>query len=69
MSANPYLETTKNLAQLTGHELDRAHAAADYLLSGEVRARITDASLLAKLGSLRADLAAEQADRRKLAQS
>lgn len=65
-SVNPYLETTARLGELTGTELDRAHAAADYLLSGEVRARITDQALVAKLASLRDDLKAEQEERREL---
>lgn len=68
-SSNPFTETTRNLDQLTGTELDRAHAAANYLLGNLIRERITDASLLAKLSSLRSDLAAEQEDRRKLARS
>lgn len=68
-SLNPYLETTARLGELTGTELDRARAAADYLLSGQVRERITDPALLAKLTSLRDDLKAEQDDRRQLAQS
>lgn len=68
-SVNPYLETTARLGELTGVELDRAHAAADYLLSGQVRKCITDQALLSKLASLRDDLKAEQDDRRKLAHS
>ncbi|HEX3514573.1 MAG TPA: hypothetical protein VHT26_11300 [Trebonia sp.] len=66
-SRNPYLETTARLGELTGTELDRAHAAADYLLSGQVRKSITDAALLAKLASLRDDLKAEQDERREMA--
>lgn len=66
-SRNPYLETTARLGELTGGELDRAYAAADYLLSGQVRERITDSALLAKLASLRDDLKAEQDERRELA--
>lgn len=66
-NTNPYLETTARLGELTGTELDRAHAAADYLLSGQVRERITDPTLLAKLASLRDDLKAEQNERRELA--
>lgn len=65
-SGNPYLETTARLGELTGTELDRAHEAASYLLSGEVRKRVTDAALLAKLASLRDDLKAEQDERRQL---
>jgi hypothetical protein len=65
-SSNPYLATTARLGELTGTELDRAHAAADYLLSGQVRERITDQALLAKLASLRDDLKAEQDERREL---
>jgi hypothetical protein len=68
-SRNPYLETTARLGELTGVELDRAHAAAEYLLSGQVRERITDAALLAKLASLRDDLQAEPDERREIAQS
>lgn len=65
-SRNPHLETTTRLGELTGTELDRAHAAADYLLSGQVRERISDQALLAKLASLRDDLKAEQDERREL---
>ncbi len=65
-NTNPYLETTTRLGELTGTELGRAHAAADYLLSGQVRERITDQALLAKLASLRDDLKAEQDERREL---
>lgn len=66
-SVNPYLETTASLGELTGTELDRAHAAADYLLSGEVGRHITDAGLRSKLASLRDDLKAEQDERREIA--
>lgn len=66
-SLNPHLETTARLGELTGTELDRAHAAADYLLSGQVRERITDLALLAKLASLRDDLRAEQDERHEIA--
>jgi hypothetical protein len=66
-SVNPYLATTARLGELTGTELDRAHAAADYLLRGQVRKCITDTLLLAKLASLRDDLQAEKDERRALA--
>jgi hypothetical protein len=66
-SVNPFIDTTARLGELTGVELDRAHAAADHLLSGEIRKRITDAALLAKLSSLRNDLKAEQDERREIA--
>jgi len=64
---NPYLETIARLGELTGFELDRALAAADYLLSGQVGERITDTVLLAKLASLRGDMEAEQNERREIA--
>jgi hypothetical protein len=66
-SVNPFTETTARLSELTTAELDRARTAADYLLSGQVRERVTDAALLAKLASLRDDLKAEQDERRELA--
>lgn len=65
-SRDPHLETTARLGELTGTELDRAHAAADYLLTGQIRERLIDAALVAKLTSLRDSLSAEQAERREL---
>lgn len=55
-----------NLHELTGKELDQAYESADYLLGPVMRERL-DASLRVKLDTLRADLGAEQEDRRKLA--
>jgi hypothetical protein len=55
-----------NLHELTGVELDKAYAAADFLLSSIMRERLDD-SLRVKLDTLRADLGAEQEDRRKIA--
>lgn len=67
MSINPFIGTTARLGELTTGELNRARTAADYLLTGQVGARITDPALLAKLTSLRDDLKAEQDERRELA--
>lgn len=55
-----------NLDQLTGSELDKTHAAVDYLLSPVISERL-DSGLRIKLDTLRADLSAEQEDRRKIA--
>jgi hypothetical protein len=57
-----------NLHELTGKELDRAYAATDYLLSPVMSGHLDD-SLRVKLDTLRADLSAEQEDRRKLARN
>ena len=64
---NPLLETTTHLEQLLGSELDKATDAVRYLLTDRIRGHIKDASLLAKLASLRDDLEAEQEERRNIA--
>lgn len=55
-----------NFHQLTGTELDRAYEAADYLCGPVIKPHL-DPSLLIKLDTLRADLLAEQEDRRDIA--
>ena len=55
-----------NLHELTGTELDRAYTATDYLLSPVMSEHLGD-SLRVKLDTLRADLGAEQEDRRRIA--
>lgn len=66
-SIDPFIETTTRLGELTTVELGRARTAAEYLLGGQVGARIIDTTLLARLASLLEDLKAEQAERRELA--
>lgn len=55
-----------NLYQLTGTELDRAHEAADYLLSLQDKAEILETMLAAKLDTLRMDLTAEREERTQI---
>ena len=51
---------------LTGTEVDKAHDAADYLIEqGELLE--LEPIITAKLSSLRADLTAEQEERRQIA--
>jgi hypothetical protein len=51
---------------LTGTEVDEAYEAADYLLAHSGQLRL-EPILRVKLDTLRADLGAEQEDRRRIA--
>lgn len=53
---------------LTGAEVDKAHAAANYLLQHSDHLKL-DRIVHVKLDTLRADLEAEQEERRQLAQN
>lgn len=64
---NPLLSTTARLDRMTGRQLDSACSAVKYILSDGVREHIADAMLIAKLTSLRDDLATEQETRRAIA--
>jgi hypothetical protein len=52
--------------ELTSNELKNALRATAWLLGEQMTGRIADKVLLAKLGSLNADLLAEEEDRKKL---
>ena len=55
--------------ELTSNELKNALRATSFLLGEQMTGRIADKVLLAKLGSLHADLLVEEEDRKKLAAS
>lgn len=52
---------------LTGAEVDKAHAAAEYLVTHQDHLKL-EPIVRVKLDTLRADLTAEQEERREIAQ-